>query len=60
MTEDSYWRKLRRHPGVPIVTLWIVGAFCACLPDWKRGLIAAGLTLVIFGSIVLWTARSQP
>lgn len=57
---DTYWRKLRRHPGVPMVMLWTVLALVAGLPDWKRGLIGAAFMLVTFGSIVLWTARTQP
>lgn len=56
----TYWQKLKRHPGVPVV-LWIsVFGFLGGLPDWERGLIGAAVILVVFGPIVLWTARTQP
>lgn len=60
-TKDQvYWQKLKRHPGVRIVLWLAMCGFIAGMPDWKRSLIGAGVMLLCFGSIVLWTARTQP
>lgn len=60
LVPSTYWQKLKRHPGAPLVIWLAVLAFIAAFPDWRRGLIGAGLMLVTFGSMVLWTARTQP
>lgn len=58
--DQLYWQKLKRHPGVPVVLWLAMLGFIAGMPDWKRALIGTGVMLLCFGSIVLWTARTQP
>jgi hypothetical protein len=59
-TQDArtYWQRLKDHPGGPWVVFWAIsGLFIAGREDWRKGVIAVALMLLIFGPIVLWTAR---
>lgn len=56
--QRTYWQRLKDHPGVPHVFFWVAaGLVIAGKDDWRRGVVAAIVMLVTFGSIVLWTAR---
>jgi hypothetical protein len=56
--ERTYWQRLKDHPGVPYVIGWaVLGFLIAGRDDWRKGILAAGLFLILFGPVVLWTAR---
>lgn len=56
--ERTYWDRLKDHPGVPVLLFWcFAGFFIAGRDDWRRGALAVIMFLVMFGPIVLWTAR---
>jgi len=53
----SYWKRLRRHPGL-IPATWFPLMFLIAGRDSKRGVEAALVLSVIVWTTVLWTARS--
>lgn len=63
--QSSYWQKLKRHPGVPVL-FWMcaLGFVAGAMRQDDGGLVSGALgsafMLIVFGPIVLWTARSQP
>lgn len=54
---DTYWQKLRRHPGVPVAGAMTLLCAVAGAPDhW----IGGALVGAVWWLPVLWTARTQP
>ena len=58
----AFWKCLRQHPGVPVLSLMCLAGFVAGWSNGSlaRGLVGAAVFSVIFGPIVIataWTGR---
>lgn len=48
---------LNDHPGVPHLAMWcVLGLLIAGRDDWRKGVLAAALMLVLFGPMILHSA----
>jgi hypothetical protein len=61
-TRRSYWVRLKEHPGLRVLAALAVFGYLGgggMQGDWRYGLFCAAVMVVVFGSIVLWTARYE-
>lgn len=64
-TMSNYWKRLKKHPGVPLASfLTLTGAFMGTQNESMSLFYGALWGALIMGvwcwPIVLWTARTQP
>lgn len=59
--KETYWQKLKRHPGVPMAAaMTFLGAIAGASNPTKGALLGAIIMGGWMWPIVLWTARDLP
>lgn len=58
--KSKYWRRLQRHPGVPIASALTIMMVLAGAGGGVSGAVGGAISSLLWWAIVLWTARTQP